>query len=86
VTTYKSIRKLSVYVEKRGTVGMGGWLQFEMGKLGWERRRINRGRESLQRGYILVFTDGITNKNFSSVIPSVSPPVTVSRHYTEIPV
>jgi len=36
VTTYKSIRNLSACVEKRGRVGMGGWLQFGRGELGWE--------------------------------------------------
>jgi len=61
---------------------MGGWLQFGRGELGWGRRkgrrRRNRGRESRQSGYILAFTD----ENVSSV----SPPVTVPRHCTEIPV
>jgi len=82
VTKYKSIRNLSTCVEKRGRVGMGGWLQFGRGELGWGRRkgrrRRNRGRESRQSGYILAFTD----ENVSSV----SPPVTVPRHCTEIPV
>jgi hypothetical protein len=49
VTTYKSIRNLSDCVEKRRRVGMGGWLQFERGEVGWGRRRgrrrRNRGRE-----------------------------------------
>jgi hypothetical protein len=35
VTTYKSIRNLSACVEKRGRVGMGVWLQFGRGELGW---------------------------------------------------
>jgi hypothetical protein len=34
VTSYKSIRNLSAYVEKRGRVGMSGRLQFG-GELGW---------------------------------------------------
>jgi hypothetical protein len=42
VTTYKSIRNLSACVEKRGRVGMGGWLQFGRGEVGWGRRRRNR--------------------------------------------
>jgi len=56
------------------------------GELGWGRRRgrrrRNRGRECRQSGYILAFTDGITDGH----VPSVSPPVTVSRQCTEIPV
>jgi hypothetical protein len=43
---YKSIRNLSVCVEKRGRVGMGGWLQFGRGELGRERKRRNRGGKS----------------------------------------
>jgi predicted alpha/beta-fold hydrolase len=35
VTTYKSIRNLNVCVEIRGRVGMGSWLQFGRGELGW---------------------------------------------------
>jgi len=34
VTTYKSIRNLSACVEKRGRVGISGWLQFGRGELG----------------------------------------------------
>ena len=34
VTTYKSIRNLSAYVEKRRRVGMGGWLQFGREEVG----------------------------------------------------
>jgi hypothetical protein len=45
MTRYKSIGNLSACVEKRGRVGMGGWLQFGIGELGWGRRR-NRGGES----------------------------------------
>jgi hypothetical protein len=41
VTTYKSIRNLSACVEKRGRVGMGGWLHFGRGEVGWGRRRRN---------------------------------------------
>ena len=56
VTTYKSIRNLSACVEKRGRDGMGGWLQFGRGEVGWGRRRgrkrRNRGRECRQRVYI----------------------------------
>jgi hypothetical protein len=43
VTTYKSIRNLSAFVEKRGRVGMGGWLQFGRGEVGWGRRREEEG-------------------------------------------
>jgi hypothetical protein len=80
VTTYKKIRNLSACVEKRGRVGMGGWLKFGRGELGWGRRRRNRRRESRQSGYILAFNDGIIDGHF----PLVSPPVTMPRHCTEI--
>ena len=87
---YKSIRNLSACVEKRGRVGMGGWLQFGRGEVGWGRkrgrRRRNRGRECRQTGYILTFTDGITDGTCPSVYPLVSPLVTVPRHCMEIPV
>jgi hypothetical protein len=45
---------------------MGGWLQFGKGELGWGRRRRNRGKESRQSGYILTFTDGITDGHVPS--------------------
>jgi len=80
VTTYKSIRNLSACVEKRGRVGMGVWLQFGRGELGWGRRRRNRGREYRQSGYILATINGITNGTFPSVYSSVSLP----RHCMEI--
>ena len=67
---------------------MGVWLQFGRGELGWGRRRgrrrRNRGRECRQSGYILATTDGITDEHFPSVYPSVSPPLTMPHHYTEI--
>ena len=66
MTTYKRIRNLSACVEKRGRVRMGGWLQFGKGELGWGRRRRNRGKESRQSGYILTFTDGITDGHVPS--------------------
>jgi len=58
---------------------MGGWLQFGRGEVGWERRRRrNRGRECRQMGgYIMVFSDGITEGINSSVIPSVQCHVTI---------
>ena len=54
VTTYKSIRNLSACVEKRGRVGMGGWLQFGRGEVGWGRRRGRRRRNRVlaERVYI----------------------------------
>ena len=82
MTTYKSIRNLSACVEKRGRVGMGGWLQFGRGELGWGRRRKSRGGESRQSVYILAFTDGITDGHVPSVILTLNG----SRHCTEIPV
>jgi hypothetical protein len=54
---------------------MGGWLQFERGKVGWERRRKrrNRGRKCRQMGgYIMVFSDGITDGFLPSMIPSIT--------------
>ena len=90
VTTYKSIRNLSAFVEKRGRVGMGGWLQFGRGEVGWGRRRgrrrRNRGRECRQSEYVLTFTDGIIDEKFPSVYPSVMLLVNMPRHCTDIPV
>jgi len=61
---------------------MGGWLQFGRGEVGWERRRgkrrINRGRECRQSGYIMAFTDGITDEQVSLVKSSEINP----RHHT----
>jgi hypothetical protein len=59
---------------------MGGWLQFGRGEVGWERRRRrNRGRECWQMGgYIIVFSDGITDGR--------NPSVTVPRHCMAISV
>jgi len=34
VTTLKNVRNLSACVQKRGRVGMSGWLQFGRGELG----------------------------------------------------
>jgi len=86
MTTYKSIRNLSACVEKRGRVGMGGWMQFGRGEVGWGRRRRNREGECRQSGYIWTFTDGITDGHVPSIYPSVIPPVTVPCHCTEISV
>jgi hypothetical protein len=90
VTTYKSIRNLSACVEKRGRVGMGGWLQFGRGEVGWGRRRgrrrRNRGRECRQSEYVLTFTDGIIDGKFPSVYPLVMLLVNMPRHCTDIPV
>ena len=58
--------------------------------VGWGRkrgrRRRNRGRECWQSGYILAFTDGITDGHFPLVYLSVILQVNVQRHCTEIPV
>jgi hypothetical protein len=43
-------------------------------------------QESRQSGYIFTFADGITDGHIPSVYLLVSPPVTVPRHCTEIPV
>ena len=76
---------MSACVEMRGRVGMGDWLQFGRGQLGWGRRR-NRGRECRQSGYIPAFTDGITDGHVPSVYPSVIPPIEVPHHRTAIAV
>jgi len=70
---------------------MGGWLQFGRGEVVWERRRgrrrRNRGREYCRHsGYIMAFTDGISDIYILSVIPSVIPMVKVPRHCTAISV
>ena len=80
----QDIRNLSARVENSGEFGMGVWLQFGRGEVGWERRRRrNRGRECRQiGGYIMVFSDGITDRMNPSVIPSV----TVPRHCMTISV
>jgi len=47
----QDIRNLSARVENSGEFGMGVWLQFGRGEVGWERRRRrNRGRECRQMG------------------------------------
>jgi len=47
----QDIRNLSACVENSGEFGMGVWLQFGRGEVGWERRRTrNRGRECRQMG------------------------------------
>ena len=79
-------KKLECLCLEEGGVGMGGWLQFRRGEVGWGRRSRNRGRECWQSGYIMTFTDGITDRHVLSVYLSVIPPVKVPRHYTAIPV
>ena len=53
VTSYKSIRNLSAYVEKRGRVGMSGRLQFGggVGMGGW----LQFGGESWDRWLAVVW-------------------------------
>jgi len=47
----QDIRNLSARVENSGEFGMGVWLQFGRGEVGWERRRRrNRGRECREMG------------------------------------
>jgi hypothetical protein len=88
VTTYKSIRKMSAYVEEKRDIfrGVGGCLQFGRGELGCGRRRRNRGGQSRQSVDLLAFTDGITDGHVLSVYPSVSLMVNGPYHCTEIPV
>ena len=49
-------KKLECLCWEEWRVGMGGWLQFGRGEVGWERRRRrrrrNRGRECRHRGYV----------------------------------
>ena len=79
----QDIRNLSARVENSEEFGMGVWLQFGRGEVGWERRRRrNRGKGCRLIGHIMVFTDGF----FLSVIPSVMPSVKVPRHCTAITV
>ena len=88
MTMYKSIRNLSACVEKR-RVGMGGWLHYGRGELGWGRRRGRRrryrGRESGIMGIYWILPMKI-DENVPSVYLMVSSPVTVQCHCTEIPV
>jgi hypothetical protein len=73
VTTYKSIRNLSAYVEKRGELG---WVVgYSLGGERWDEEK---------EGEIMAFTDRIIDGTFSSVYPSVIPPVKVSRHCMNI--
>jgi len=57
-------------VEKKGIFFFGGCLQFRRGKLGWGRRKRNRGGEGRQSGDIFTFANGITDIIIMSVIPS----------------
>ena len=65
------------------SLGRESWDVEEEGEEG-EEGEIEE--ESVGRGYILAFTDGITDGHLPSVYPSVIPPVNVPRHYTEIQV
>jgi len=87
VTTYKSIRKMSACVEKRGIFLGGGWLfAIWEGRVGMGRRKRNRGGESRQSVDILAFTDGITDGHVLSVYLSLILMVNGPRHCMEIPV
>ena len=64
----QDIRNLSARVENSGEFGMGVWLQFGRGEVGWERRRRrNRGRECREMGAY----NGFFRRNHRR-IPSVS--------------
>ena len=56
MTTYKSIRNLSACVEKRGRVGMGGWLQFGRGKVGWGRIKGRKRRNKVSAEWVYIAT------------------------------
>jgi hypothetical protein len=66
-----------------------GWLAAVWegrGGIGKKKKEKQRKRVSAVGVYIMVFTDGITNKMYPSVIPSVIPSVTVPCHCTAISV
>ena len=55
MTTFKSIRNLSACVEKSGRNGMGGWLQFGRGELGWEEGEEEREIEEERVGRVGIY-------------------------------
>jgi hypothetical protein len=58
----QDIRNLSARIENSGEFGMGVWLQFGRGEVGWERRRRrNRRRECRQMGAY----NGFFRRNYS---------------------
>jgi hypothetical protein len=75
-----------VLVLRRG--GELGWVvSCSLGGERWDGEEEGEiEEESVGRGYILTFTNGITDGHLPSVYPSVIPPVNVPRHYTEIQV
>jgi hypothetical protein len=56
------------------------------GGMGKKKKEKQRKRVSAERVYIMVFTDGITDIMYSSMIPSVIPSVTLLCHCTAISV
>ena len=56
------------------------------GGMGKKKKEKQRKRVSVEGVYIMVFTDGITDRMYPSVLPSVLPSVTVSCHCTAISV
>jgi hypothetical protein len=56
------------------------------GGMGKKKKEKQRKRLSAEGVYIMVFTDGITDRYIPSVIPSVILSVTVPCHYTAISV
>jgi len=54
--------------------------------MGKKKKEKQRKRVSTERVYIMVFTDGITDRMYSSMIPSVIPSMTLLCHCTAISV
>jgi len=79
----QDIRNLSAHVENSGEFGMGVWLQFGRGEVGWERRRRrNRGREYRQMGAY----NGFFRRNHRRITFIGDSIGDSPRHYTAISV
>ena len=63
--------------------GEGGLVVCRWEELGLGRRRRNRGGEGQQRGHLLNFSNGLTDK--SAVTPSAILTEKSTRHLTDLP-
>jgi len=84
---HKSIRNLSACVEKSGELGCV--VGCSLGGERWDVKEEGEAEEeSVGRGgmYIMAFTDGIADRMYPLVIPSVILPVKMPRHCTTISV